>query len=708
MLDIGWDVSSRTIDNYKEIIEKFKPKPLFYFPYLRRVLTDMYKREQPQYPMTIKIPKVSSELMRGDFEPAYTITLKEPPLMTLGEGDPIPMWFENSSNQAWLRFGFRNLDARNLSDEQLSQEYIHGFLGGSSGHGKSVTMNALIASLCFEYGPWEIELHLSDAKIVEFKKYGINHRIPHIKSIAATEDADFVISVLQNAFNEMNARGKFFTLAGASNLSSFRKNTGLALPRIIIIMDEVESTFRLAGKKASKIGELIDGFARLGRAAGVHILMATQNLSSDIPKSALGQIRNRMSLGAIPSVSEAILGNVGAAENIGRIGRLIVNTAVLNGGNTVKGNVKYQTPFLSDKEFLIEMEFLENMGKTVGYQPKMSFYDEEDMKVVETFDTYIDNAFERMKSDNELSPKGDIILGLPAFVIKDKDQLLKIKLDGKDIENIYISSVVDDKIKAHIHNISKSLSNTYRVMSLSTSEEFFDYTYSTNKYSQLLIRDADDKKLLGILTSVKKRLLILEIENLSSLIEVKQEGIESVIKSENLPPELANNSLMCKRIAAWKRVMEDASYKNLWDACKGQLGTAKQLYDEYVKAKAVIEPLKSDMFPKIAIFIGDISKINGWGRTPKSNLINNLKLALQDACRVNIYFVVYGKSIEGITDIITGLRYVIFDTADKREWSRNKIEELSNVSSKLAVLCDKNDFNEPYKKFKCTLLEEPT
>ena len=166
--------------------------------------------------------------------------------------EDVPIWFESTMEQAYLRFGYKNLDARYISDVALSMECIHGFLGGSSGHGKSVTMNAMICGLCMEYAPWELEIHLSDAKIVEFKKYGVNHRIPHISTIAATSDSDFVVSVLQSAFDKMQMRNKIFGSVGASNLKSFRKKTGLALPRVVIIMDEVESTFKFAGKKALK------------------------------------------------------------------------------------------------------------------------------------------------------------------------------------------------------------------------------------------------------------------------------------------------------------------------------------------------------------------------------------------------------------------------------------------------------------------------
>lgn len=399
MIDVNFSDLTSFIDVYNHEMEHFKPEPVFCFPYLKRVLNEQFKKLEPtlKFPMEIKLPKEEKDLLAGDFEPKQVIRLEKPILW-----EDTPIWFESTMEQAYLRFGYKNLDARYISDIALSMECIHGFLGGSSGHGKSVTMNAMICGLCMEYAPWELEIHLSDAKIVEFKKYGVNHRIPHISTIAATSDSDFVVSVLQSAFDKMQMRNKIFGSVGASNLKSFRKKTGLALPRVVIIMDEVESTFKFAGKKAGKIADLIDGYARLGRSAGYHIIMATQNLTADIPSSAMGQVKLRMCLGAVESVSEKVLGNKGAAENMGRIGRMIVNTDALNGGNTFKSNIKFQTPFLTDDNFEVEMQMLEEKGKEVGYVKNLSFYDEEDIKTIDETCKVISDTQQKMKARGEM------------------------------------------------------------------------------------------------------------------------------------------------------------------------------------------------------------------------------------------------------------------------------------------------------------------
>lgn len=87
---------------------------------MKRVLKAQWEKLKPKYPQIIKIPKDNKHLLKGDFEPLYTITLKEPVRME----DGTPMWFENSSEEIWLRFGYKNLDARFISDERLSMEYI--------------------------------------------------------------------------------------------------------------------------------------------------------------------------------------------------------------------------------------------------------------------------------------------------------------------------------------------------------------------------------------------------------------------------------------------------------------------------------------------------------------------------------------------------------------------------------------------------------
>lgn len=560
----------------------------------------------------------------------------------------------------------------------------------------------MLGALFYEYAPWELEVHLSDAKIIEFKKYGVNHRIPHIASIAATEDPDFVISVLDRAYREMNERAKIFGNLGASNLKNFRKKTGLAMPRVLVVMDEVESTFKNAGKQANKLSFYIDGFARLGRAAGYHLFLATQNMSSDIPASATGQIRIRSCLGANEKTSQSVLGNSGATENFGRIGKLIVNTEVLNGGDTTPFNVKFQTPFIDDKEFEEEMEFLEKKGREVGFHRTMAFYDENDMKTVEKFDPVVDKAINRMKVAGDVTPSvTPICLGLPAFVTDDEDELLKIRLDQKDVENILICSSSAEHVAAHLHNITKSLADCGHAIQLFTTElDQAPWVYKPMIKAEA--RNAEQSPLSSIGSLVRKRLFLLQVDSQAAGASYNREAVEKMFAETGIPKDAWGNERVCQRAVVFSTLLKSKD----WEDVRYLFPSFKEGFDEFEKYHCRVKPLTTSDFTKAVYVVGDLSKIVGWGRDSKSKYISTLKKALQDANRVGVLYVLFTRSMEGLTDLVSGIRYTIFDSPDTKDWGRMRADEPTSLNGRLALLYDSLDNDNPQKKFKRTLLRD--
>lgn len=698
MYNLNYHELGETLTSLEEKVSKLKPPPVMFFPYLKRCLEADRRAEDMTYPRTIKIPKANKYLLQGDFEPEYEIHLEKP----VETQDGIPMWLNACDDQVWLRFGYKDRDVRFLSDERLSMEYIHSFLGGASGHGKSVTLNALLCSMCYEYAPWELEVHLSDAKIVEFKKYGMGNRIPHIASIAATEDADFVISVLQRAKNEMQERGKIFGSIGASNLKKFNEKTGLRLPRVLILMDEVESTFRLAGKQAQTIANLIDDFARLGRAAGYHVFMSTQNVTSDIPKSAFAQVRNRYCLGAADNVSQAVLANGGATTNYGIIGRLIANTQVMNGGDTRAFNVEYQTPFVKDEEMPGIMSFLEQRGKEVGFRRNMAFYDEEDMRTYTTFDKTIDASFERMRSHGELTNKSPLILGMPAFVSDDADSLLKINLEQKDIENVVICSAATDRAFMHLHNISKSLNENGYVVQLFTSD--VDNAHLVyNPAVNVEARAADKAPLATVGSLVRKRTFLMQLDKMAGNASFDRRKCEEVFEECGIPRAHWGNERLCQRFVVYNSLIGGGVDE--WADVAYLFPTFLEVYQEFEKCNCLIKQIEASDFRRAAFIIGDLAKIQGYGRDNKSKYITALKKAMQDACRVNVVFVLYTRSMDGLTDLVSAIRYAIFDVPDPKDWGRLRTEEPRSLNSRLALLFDNLNNDNPQRKFKRTLLK---
>lgn len=692
---------------YADTIKELKPDPILFFPYIKRVLKERFQDLNPKYPMEIKIPRDTKSLLKGNFEPAHIIKIDKPLMF-----EDTPIWFETTESETFLRFGYKNLDARFISDIALNMELIHGFLGGSSGHGKSVTINSMLAATFFEYPPWEWIVHLSDAKIIEFKKYGVKYHIPHISTIAATEDADFILSVLQNAFDEMNMRGKVFGSLGVSNLKSFRKKTGLTLPRVGIIMDEVESTFKLAGKKSLKIANLIDGFSRLGRAAGFHIIMATQNLTSDIPSTTMGQVKLRMCLGANTTTSEKILGNDGASENMGRIGRMIVNTEVLNGGNTYKHNIKFQTPFLTDDDFDFEMKFLEDKGKEVGFKQALSFYDEEDLKPINKMLSIIDDVQEKIKIRNDLDYVEDnvtihqypIILGYPAFVTNDKDSLLKIYLNLQDIDNIVVISPLGSNLGILLKIVSQNLFNFFGFVNFFSDIRFkkmFPTTSFINK--EVHNTDAQDYQMMNFI--VNKRLFADAVETIAKKIKIDIESANCYFKEHNLETYV-NNEFMIRRYFAFLNVSKYHDYKKVSDDIQKLIPD----FNYYIHTFKNIIPtqrwLNKDDYSKLIITLGDLSKITGLGRDFRSRAVDNLKLLLQDCWKVNIVFVLYTSTFEGLNSLQSCLNYAIFDKADMRDYSRLKLGEdmPDEIKDSLCILGCIND--KKIYKFKRSILDD--
>ena len=284
-----------------------------------------------QYPYTVKIPRSLDVMLSGDFTPAKEITVKEPI-----KGPFSNMWFGDSTSGIKLLCGYINGDSRYIFDTELGDAVVHGIMVGATGQGKSVTLNAIIYNACTLYAPWEMHLTLSDAKIVEFKSIAQNNPMPQIETVAATGDVYYLLSVLEQKVAEMNKLNNVFTKAAnafgkpCKKIAEFREITGLTLPQNIMIFDEFQTMFTKAGKLSKRITEALDSFARLGRNTGYHLFLTSQELGSDIPKETLNNITFRGAMGCSSAVSELILGNAKASQNMGRKGKLIVNLNSMN------------------------------------------------------------------------------------------------------------------------------------------------------------------------------------------------------------------------------------------------------------------------------------------------------------------------------------------------------------------------------------------
>lgn len=456
MISLSNDHIRNQTNIFLKELSKGNKAALMFDEFISNTLKLLYQNSP--FPKEVLLPKTLEEMVDGDFKPSEIIHMDEVFL------DDIPIWHGSTlkDNGFVLRgAGYVNGDSRKSCPIALDDNVPHGLLGGATGHGKSVTLNSIIIAGCLEYPPWELQFFLVDAKIVEMKAYGLNSHIPHISSIAATSDAEYIISVLEEAYRIMMLRNSVFTVAGTKNIKSFREKTGLTMPHIVIPMDEFQTMFMNAARKAKFINELIVKVARLGRNTGVHLLLASQEIGNDLDKNMIGNIGTRLCLGCMPGVSTQILGNDEAKVNFKQKGRLIINNNPAKDKNEDE-NVHLRTPFLPDvrigdnKTIFEYMSILSDLGKRAKPTPfyRLSFYDEEARCYEESYVSYL---------KSKVSPS-QFYLGEPSFVLRNKDGESWLRLELKESlgQNILCFSPMEKNRERYIHMLSYNLAEIKR------------------------------------------------------------------------------------------------------------------------------------------------------------------------------------------------------------------------------------------------------
>ena len=230
----------------------------------------------------------------------------------------------------------------------LNDDMVHGVVVGRTGSGKSVLLNNLLVTLMDEYAPWELSLYIVDMKKVEFGAFmSKGQEAAHVRACAATSEVRYVLSMLRQLERTMQMRQNFFTAVGYKKLAEFRAdNPTLVLPRILVVVDEFQQLMLNAvNREQTEILRLISSITRLGRATGVHLLFASQEMSDIGISSLLSNFKLRMALPCDAPVSSNILGNSAAADL--EKGFVLVNCS----GGDVEQNMRFQVPFVdSSKE----------------------------------------------------------------------------------------------------------------------------------------------------------------------------------------------------------------------------------------------------------------------------------------------------------------------------------------------------------------------
>lgn len=194
-----------------------------------------------------------------------------------------------------------------------SGDYIHGFILGQSGSGKSVLLNNIITSAILKYSPQDLMLYLMDFKGVEFDKY---RGVKHTKAVLVdNSDAQMTLEVLRELKEENKKRVELIgATKGVSNIDGYnRKNPENRLPQILFVADECQVMFRRPTGSTDitiqrEIAEILDIIATQGRSQGIHMLLATQQLDeTDISGQILKNLTECFLLMSAPSDAERLV-----------------------------------------------------------------------------------------------------------------------------------------------------------------------------------------------------------------------------------------------------------------------------------------------------------------------------------------------------------------------------------------------------------------
>ena len=258
-------------------------------------------------------------------EKRETITIKE----LLSDSN-----FTNTSHKIPLCIGkdiSGNIEVIDLSKTP------HLLVAGTTGSGKSVFINTLLASILYKFSPEEMRLILIDPKMLELSVY---NDIAHLLTPVVTEPKKAIIA-LKWVCKEMERRYSLMNEENTRSLEGYNQKSIERLPYIVVFIDEMADLMMTAGKE---VEHHVQRLAQMARACGIHLVMATQRPSVDIITGSIkANFPSRISFQVASKYdSRTVLGETGAEQLLGN-GDMLMSK---NGGNIIR----YQSAFISDNE----------------------------------------------------------------------------------------------------------------------------------------------------------------------------------------------------------------------------------------------------------------------------------------------------------------------------------------------------------------------
>ena len=258
----------------------------------------------------------------------------------------------------------KNISGTSIIGDLASMPHL--LIAGTTGSGKSVCINTIILSLLYRHSPEKCKFILIDPKMLELSTY---EGIPHLLCPVITE-AKKAASVLGWVVKEMESRYRLMTKEGVKNIDGYNTKHKLPMPYIVVVVDEMSDLMLVAGKE---IENYIQKLSQMARAAGIHIIMATQRPSVDVITGTIkANFPTRISFQVTSKIdSRTILGEQGAEQLLGKGDMLYMSSA-----NRI---VRIHAPFVSENEIEKINNFLRSQAEPDYVDKILNFADEKEI-----------------------------------------------------------------------------------------------------------------------------------------------------------------------------------------------------------------------------------------------------------------------------------------------------------------------------------------
>lgn len=509
------------------------------------------------------------------------------------------LWTKSSIKGIDIPIGKTPTGIANLVFENSS---FHALVGGQTGSGKTVLLHNIITLGSWLYSPKELQFCLLDYK--EGTEFNIYKNLPHIKVLSIESEIEFGLSFLDYIQAEIKQRGELFKEAGVAKISTYRKNTGLEMPRLVIIIDEFQVLFGKDYGSSEFVADKLDDILKRGRSFGIHLILSSQSLSEiQMKSSSYGQLKTRIALSMSKDDSRRVLDdNNIVPASFNKPGQCLINN--LQGQK--EGNELFQAGYFSTSqlsnnvnvlhkkhidsgEYIMHEQFIYDGSSVALYEnnPMMDSHDNSNCSEFELFigepvqlDSYHTNfKFTKTSSANTLVVGKDSISAISIFY---HSLLQLVQLENVKVQLLVPPSLTKNEMK-YFEKL-KETNNNFKIFNEADINVLLD-----NLKNQI-----DDK-----INGIEKPTSFLFIYDIYNFRIFRKNGYSQSVESETLQTILrdgpmygAHLTLYSQTYKGFSETIDDINYKGDFDI-KIQLngGESERLMEYAYKA-----PIMKDSF----------------------------------------------------------------------------------------------------------------